>query len=55
MANLIHSAEISGEIARVTPAHRIQDQAALAVIEQMYGYFSFEPMPLEAMELPKAA
>ncbi len=55
MANRINSAEISQEIARVKPANRVADQAALAVLEQMYGYFSFEPMPLEADDLAKAA
>lgn len=27
---------------------KAEARKALAVLEQMYGYFSFEPMPLEA-------
>jgi len=27
---------------------KAENRAALAVLEQMYGYFSFDPMPLEA-------
>lgn len=29
--------------------------AALAVLEQMYGYFSYEPLPLERECVPLAA
>ncbi|MTH76456.1 hypothetical protein [Paracoccus aestuariivivens] len=39
------------ETNKVTPLNRVNDKAAIeaqAVLEQMYGYFSFEPMPLEA-------
>lgn len=34
----------------VKPAMQTKDRAALralAILEQMYGYFSFDPMPLE--------
>lgn len=27
---------------------KAESRAALAVLEQMYGYFSFDPLPLEA-------
>lgn len=30
--------------------NRAEARQAMAVLEQMYGYFSFEPMPLEAEE-----
>ncbi|CAM3252630.1 hypothetical protein SAMN04488021_12237 [Paracoccus aminovorans] len=30
-------------------------QQALAVLEQMYGYFSFDPMPLEKADSRLAA
>ncbi|WP_271178985.1 hypothetical protein [Paracoccus kondratievae] len=33
---------------------KVQDREALAVLEQMFGYFSFAPMPLEA-DLRQAA
>ena len=55
MSDRNHAAQVTGQIARITPAPRIQDQAALAVLEQMYGYFSYEPLPLEADELLTAA
>ncbi len=55
MANLINSAEIAGKIAGAKPVSPKADHAADAVIEQMYGYFSFEPMPLEAEEMLQAA
>ncbi len=41
------------ETNKVTPLNRVNEKAAIeaqAVLEQMYGYFSFEPMPLEAEE-----
>ncbi len=55
MATLINSAEIAGKIAGVTPVSPKDDHAADAVIEQMFGYFSFEPMPLEAEDMLQAA
>ena len=34
-------------LAVIDPARDRAAQQSLAVLEQMYGYFSFEPMPLE--------
>ncbi|MDS9467206.1 hypothetical protein RGQ15_06420 [Paracoccus sp. MBLB3053] len=39
--------------AKVAVLNRAADKAAteaMAVLEQMYGYFSFAPMPLESAE-----
>jgi len=43
-------AETQKQTARLAVLNRAkaEDQAALAVLEQMYGYFSFDPMPMEA-------
>ncbi|WP_199260271.1 hypothetical protein [Paracoccus binzhouensis] len=37
----------TASLAVLKPA-RAENRAALAVLEQMYGYFSFDPLPLEA-------
>ncbi|WP_312529832.1 hypothetical protein [Paracoccus sp. (in: a-proteobacteria)] len=55
MAKRIDATEISQQIARVAPANRVEAQPSLAVLEQMFGYFSFELMPQEASDLKKAA
>ncbi len=44
--------------ANIAVLNRTKDKAAvasLAVLEQMYGYFSFQPMPLEQTEQRQAA
>lgn len=53
LANLINATEILAELARKAPANHSHDLAGLAVIEQMFGYFSFAEMPLEALDLSK--
>ena len=38
----------SATLAVIDPARARAAEQALVVLEQMYGYFSYEPMPLEA-------
>ncbi len=40
--------KIAGNLAVIDPARDRAARQSLAVLEQMYGYFSYEPMPLEA-------
>ena len=35
-------------LAMIAPARDRSAKQSLAILEQMYGYFSYEPMPLEA-------
>ncbi|HRM73950.1 MAG TPA: hypothetical protein PLI13_04470 [Paracoccus sp. (in: a-proteobacteria)] len=37
----------SATLAVIDPARARAAEQALVVLEQMYGYFSFQPMPLE--------
>lgn len=45
------AAETSKAAQVVTLNNKAEARKALAVLEQMYGYFSFEPMPLEVERL----
>ncbi|REG57148.1 hypothetical protein ATH84_1001195 [Paracoccus versutus] len=47
MKTLAETQKTSANLAVLKPA-KSADRAALAVLEQMYGYFSFDPMPMEA-------
>ncbi|SFA41568.1 hypothetical protein SAMN04487972_102154 [Paracoccus halophilus] len=38
----------AAQVAAIDPARDRAALAALAVLEQMYAYFSFAPLPLEA-------
>ena len=37
----------ASKLAMIDPAGARAARQSLAVLEQMYGYFSFQPMPLE--------
>ncbi|SMO37075.1 hypothetical protein [Paracoccus laeviglucosivorans] len=45
----------TAKLAVLKPAPRTIDTAAEAALEQMFGYFSFEPMPTERVEERLAA
>lgn len=47
MKTLAETQKQTAKLAVLKPA-KAESHAALAVLEQMYGYFSFDPMPLEA-------
>ncbi|SIQ24589.1 hypothetical protein SAMN05421641_10577 [Paracoccus thiocyanatus] len=47
MKILAETQKPGAKLAVLKPA-KAQGHAALAVLEQMYGYFSFDPMPMEA-------
>ncbi|QRZ13467.1 hypothetical protein JWJ88_02045 [Paracoccus methylovorus] len=47
MKTLAETQKPSAKLAVLKPA-KAENRAALAVLEQMYGYFSFDPMPMEA-------
>ncbi|MDF3607829.1 hypothetical protein PE067_17795 [Paracoccus sp. DMF-8] len=50
MKNVTDIKHAPSQIAAAEKARRGAEVAALTVLEQMYGYFSFDPMPLEAAE-----
>ncbi|MEF9604482.1 hypothetical protein O4J55_19920 [Paracoccus sp. PXZ] len=47
MQTLAETQKPNANLAVLKPA-KTESRAALAVLEQMFGYFSFDPMPLEA-------
>ncbi|SMG12465.1 hypothetical protein [Paracoccus sp. J56] len=55
-SEMTSSAVTQENVTPLTPRkpQKVQDREALAVLEQMFGYFSFAPMPLEA-DLRQAA
>ncbi len=52
--NNVSDTRQDAKLSVVAPAKDRKALEALAVLEQMYGYFSFDPMPME-MDLRLAA
>lgn len=48
MKTLSETSRQPANLAVIAPARDRAALQSLAVLEQMYGYFSFEPMPLES-------
>ncbi len=48
MTTLDNQRKSGANMTVIDPAGARVAQKSLAVLEQMYGYFSYEPMPLEA-------
>lgn len=53
--NTVETLPNTANVAVLNPAADKAAAEAMAVLEQMYGYFSFEPMPFELIEERLAA
>lgn len=52
---MANTSKPEGKVTHIAPAKSRAVKASDATLEQMFGYFSFDPMPSEKGKLAKAA